>query len=57
MYILLSLLLLTVPVSAEPSIAQICKEVAIEVTIAIEEGTIDKQAAADILQGCVNLEE
>ena len=57
MYLLLSLLLLSVSVSAEPSIAEVCKEVAIEVVQAIEDGTIDKQAAADILQGCVDLRE
>ena len=57
MYILLSLLLLTPPASAELSIAELCKEVAIEVAIAVEEGYLDKQAAAGILQGCGDLRE
>ena len=57
MYILLSLLLLTAPAVAEPSIAQICREVTIEVTQAIEEGILDRDEAADILQGCVDLDE
>ena len=53
MYILLLLLFLyCLPVSAEVTIEQLCKEVTTEVTIAVEEGLIDKQAAEDILQGC-----
>ena len=55
MYLLLSLLLFATPAVAEPSIAEICKEVTIEVTLAIEEGTIDRDEAAGILQGCVDL--
>ena len=53
MYILLLLLFLyCLPVCAEVTIEQLCKEVTTEVTIAVEEGLIDKQAAEDILQGC-----
>ena len=53
MYILLLLLFLyCLPVSAEVTIEQLCEEVTTEVTNAVEEGLIDKQAAEDILQGC-----
>ena len=56
MYILLFLLLFSPPVSATQSIAELCKEVTIEVKIAVEEGYIDKQAALDIIQGCGDIE-
>ena len=53
MYLLLLLLFLyCLPVSAEVTIEQLCKEVTTEVNIAIEEGLIDKQAGEEILQGC-----
>ena len=57
MYLLLLLLFLyCLPVSAEVTIEQLCKEVTEEVTIAVEEGLIDKQAGFEILQGCWTLE-
>ena len=56
MYILLLLLLFTPSVAAEVTIEQLCKEVATEVLIAIEEGVIDKQAGLEILDGCWNPE-
>ena len=52
MYILLLLLLFTPSVQAEVTIEQLCKEVTVEVMIAIEEGLIDKQAGVEIVDGC-----
>ena len=53
MYILLLLLFLyCLPVSAEVTVEQLCKEVTTEVLIAVDEGLIDKQAAEEILDGC-----
>ena len=52
MYILLLLLLFTPSASAEVTIEQLCKEVAEEVRIAIEEGYIDKQAGLELIDGC-----
>ena len=52
MYILLLLLLFTPSVQAEVTIEQLCKEVAEEVLIAIEEGVIDKQAGLALIDGC-----
>ena len=50
--LLLLLLLFALPVNAELTAEQLCKELAVEVRIAIEEGIIDKQAGREILDGC-----
>ena len=56
MYLLLSLLFLyTLPVSAEVTIEQLCKEIAVETQIAVEDGIINEQVAEDLLQGCEQL--
>ena len=52
MYILLLLLLFTPSVASEVTIEDLCKEVATEVLIAIEEGVIDKQAGLALIDGC-----
>ena len=50
--LLLLLLLFTPPVNAELTVERVCKELAVEVQIAIDEGVIDKQAGQEILDGC-----
>ena len=52
MYILLLLLLFTPATAADVTIEQLCKEMATEVLIAIEEGYIDKQAGLGLIDGC-----
>ena len=52
MYKLLLLLLFATPVNAELTAEQLCKELAVEVQIAIDEGIIDKQAGVALIDGC-----
>ena len=55
MYILLSLLLLTSPVSADPEVIHYCQELIIEAERAVEAGYINEQEAADLVQGCLRV--
>ena len=55
MYTLLSLLLLTSPVSADPEVIHYCQELIIEADKAVELGIINKQEAADLVQGCLRV--
>ena len=55
MYILLLLLLFSPSVQAEVTIEQLCKEIAVETQIAVEDGIINEQVAEDLLQGCEQL--
>jgi hypothetical protein len=56
MYILLLSLLFAPSVNAEVTAEQLCKELAVEVRIAVEEGIISKQAGRQILDGCGDIE-
>ena len=52
MYTLLLLLLFSSPVIAGEPVDNLCKEIAAEVLIAIEEGYIDKQAGLKLIENC-----
>ena len=53
MYILLPLLLLTAPAPVDPEVLHYCNELIEVADEAVRDGYINRQAADDLIQGCL----